>query len=358
MEEKKMKPLLGITCGDINGIGLEIIFKCLSDNRVLEFCTPIIFASSNLINYLNKGLENPLHFVIVHDWAKINHGQTNVFNAWNEPVVVMPGEINDSGGRLAYHSLKTAVNALQKKQIDCLVTAPICKSNLPQSQFNFTGHTPYFKEEFKLDDVLMILYGERLRVGLVTEHIPIKDVSSHLSIKSIQSKLKLFNTSLIQDFNIIKPRIAVLALNPHAGDNGLIGKEEKDIIIPAIKTLGNDYLVQGPFSADAFFAQGTYLEFDGVLAMYHDQGLIPLKTIENQDGSVNYTAGLPFVRTSPDHGPAFNIAGKGKADNQSFLSAIFEAVHLYKNRLNYQENNKNPIKKLSHKIISNNSYDE
>lgn len=347
------KPVIGITCGDINGIGTELIIKTFSDHRILEQCTPVIFASNKLINFYKKAVPD-LHFNYqsVKDFSKINPKQINIFNCWEEDVIINPGQLNETGGKYAVKSLMAAAAAIKEGHIQGLITAPIHKKNVQSENFNFTGHTPFLKSIEGASDVLMLLYAMNLRVGLVTEHIPVKQVAEHITKAAILSKLNIFYQSLRKDFGIDKPKIAVLGLNPHAGDEGLIGTEENDIIKPAIKEAKQNMLVFGPYSADAFFARRSYLQFDGVLAMYHDQGLIPFKTIAVGEG-VNYTAGLQFVRTSPDHGTAFDIAGKNKADSTSFTASVFECVDIINRRNEYEERNKNPLRKITAEVLKN-----
>jgi 4-hydroxythreonine-4-phosphate dehydrogenase len=267
-------------------------------------------------------------------------------------VVVQPGQLTDAAGKYAILSLQTAVAALKQKQIDGLVTDPIHKKNVQSPDFNFTGHTPYLKNIFGVNDVVMMLCAGNFRVALVTEHVPVSDIAKHITKEAILSKLTIVNNSLKRDFGIDKPRIAVLGLNPHAGDEGLIGNEEEMIIRPAIKDAkNNNILAVGPYSADAFFARRNHEKFDAVLAMYHDQGLIPFKALAIGEG-VNYTAGLPVVRTSPDHGVAFDIAGKNKADASSFLASIFECIDIINNRNAYDQNRSNPIKKINPEVFA------
>lgn len=348
------KPIIGISCGDLNGIGIEIIIKTLSDNRILDLCTPVIFASNKVINFYKKSTpEVSFNYQHIKEFSRITPKQVNIFNCWEEEVVITPGQLNDVGGKYAILSLQTAVAALKQKQIDGLVTAPIHKKNIQSAEFNFTGHTPYLKHIFEANDVVMMLCAGNFRVALVTEHIPVGEVAKHITKEKILSKLKIVHQSLQQDFGIDRPKIAVLGLNPHAGDEGLIGSEEETIIKPAIKEAkNNNMLVVGPFSADAFFARRSFDKFDAVLAMYHDQGLIPFKALASGDG-VNYTAGLSAVRTSPDHGVAFDIAGKDKADTSSFLVALFECIEIINRRSQYEENRKNPLRKLTPQILAN-----
>jgi len=286
------------------------------------------------------------------DFTKVNHKQINIYNCWEEDVVINPGQLNETGGKYAVKSLLAAADALMAGHIQGIVTAPIHKKNVQAANFNYTGHTPFLKVVANANDVLMLLYADNLRVALVTEHLPVKSVTEHITKEAILSKLSLLNNSLRRDFGIDKPKIAVLGLNPHAGDEGLIGKEEEQIIKPAIKEAKQNSLVFGPYSADAFFARRSYLQFDAVLAMYHDQGLIPFKTIAVGEG-VNFTAGLPFVRTSPDHGTAFDIAGKNQADITSFMTAVFECVDIINRRSEYDERNKNPLRKITAEVLKN-----
>lgn len=347
------KPIIGITCGDINGIGPELIIKTFADQRLLEQCTPVIFGSQKLVNFYRKAVPD-IHFnyQIIKDFTKINPKQINILNCWEEDVVISPGQINEIGGRYAVKSLLAAAEALTHGHISGVVTAPIHKKNVMSELFQHTGHTPFFKEVAKADDVLMILYAGELRVALVTEHIPVSTIAGKVTKQAIHSKLVLLYNSLRRDFGIDKPRIAVLGLNPHAGDEGLIGNEEETIIKPAVAEARQKMLVFGPYSADAFFARGSYRQFDAVLAMYHDQGLIPFKTLASGEG-VNFTAGLPFVRTSPDHGTAFDIAGKNLADTGSFLTAIFECIDMVKRRQQYDERNINPLRKITAEVLKN-----
>ncbi|HVB04305.1 MAG TPA: 4-hydroxythreonine-4-phosphate dehydrogenase PdxA [Chitinophagaceae bacterium] len=343
------KPVLGITTGDINGIGIELIIKTFSDNRMTEICTPVIFASNKTINFYRKmapAEESAFNYQNIKDFSKINVRQVNVFNCWEEELVINPGVINETGGKYAIRSLVVCTQCLKDRQIDGMVTGPVHKKNMQSQDFRYTGHTPFLKEFFGTRDVLMLMVSEGLRVGLVTEHIPLGEVKKTLGTEIILSKLQIMKESLIRDFGIAGPKIAILALNPHAGDEGLIGDEEKTIIAPAIQLAKqSNILCFGPYSADAFFARQMHHQFDAVLAMYHDQGLIPFKSLAPAPG-VNYTAGLPVVRTSPDHGTAFDIAGKNIADESSFRQAIFTCVDIINQRKNFQENTKNPLKKV------------
>lgn len=347
------KPVIGISCGDINGIGLELIIKTFSDNRILEHCTPVVFASNKVLNFYKKAFpELHLNYQHIKEFDRLNHKQINIFNCWEEEVNVTPGQLTDDGGKYAVLSLQAAVQALKDGHIDGLVTAPIHKKNTYSDSFQYTGHTPFLKASFNADDVVMMLYAEQFRVALVTEHVPVAEVSKHITQKNIVKKLAILQESLKTDFLINTPRIAVLGLNPHAGDEGLIGPEEENIIKPAIKEAKNkNILAVGPYSADAFFARGHHHQFDAVLAMYHDQGLIPFKSLATGDG-VNYTAGLPVIRTSPDHGVAFDIAGKGVADASSFTNAVFECIDLINRRGEYSQQRRNPIKRLNPEMFA------
>lgn len=352
MNTEIRKPIIGFTCGDLNGIGLELIIKSLSDSRILDFMIPVVFANNKSINFYRKSLpEFNLSFTVLNDLTKLNPKQVNVLNCWEEEVEITPGELTANGGKYALISLEKAVEALKNKTIDGIVTAPIHKKNIQSEAFNFSGHTPYLQHAFGNTENLMLLVAENLRMALVTEHLTISDVAKHITKDKIKQKLAILHASLQKDFGIDKPQIAVLALNPHAGDEGLIGKEEIEIIKPAIKESKQNMLAFGPYSADAFFARGAHEKFDGVLAMYHDQGLIPFKSLAFGEG-VNFTAGLPIVRTSPDHGTAFDIAGKNKADASSFTASIFECVRIIHARQGYQDMRLNPLKKISARIFA------
>ncbi len=338
------KPIIGITIGDINGIGPEVIIKTFADNRLLDLCTPVIFSSNKVINYYRRAVEDQhFNFHSTKDLGNLSQKQVNVFNCWEEEIPIQPGALTEAGGKYAVRSLMVAAQCLKDGQLDAIVTAPIHKSNTQVPDFQYTGHTPFFKDKFGAKDVLMLLYHNELRVALATEHIPVSKIASYITKETLTSKLNLLKDSLLKDFGIMKPKIAVLGLNPHAGDNGTIGDEDKNIITPLIESMqqqGN--LVYGPFAADAFFARGSYTEFDAVLAMYHDQGLVGFKTLAQGQG-VNYTAGLSVVRTSPDHGTAFDIAGKNTADESSFREAVFQAIDILRQREEYATNTANPL---------------
>lgn len=333
-DEKRIK--IGISIGDINGIGLEVIIKTFSDSRILEFCTPILFGSSKVISFHRKvlGIES-FNFNPIKSADEAIHKKVNIVNCWSEDVKIDLGQSTETAGRYSLKSLESATEALFKNKIDALVTAPINKQNIQQAGFQFKGHTQYLTEQFDCKDSLMFLISSNIRVGIVTDHIPLKDVAQFISSEIINSKLLIMNESLKKDFGVDKPRIAVLGLNPHAGDNGLIGKEEEEKIVPAIKKAKEEnIMVYGPYSADGFFGSGNYKNFDAILAMYHDQGLIPFKSLSFDEG-VNFTAGLPVVRTSPDHGTAYDIAGKNLASEASFRQSIYGACDIFRRRKEY-----------------------
>ncbi len=352
MERETDKPIIGFTCGDLNGIGIELIIKTLSDKRIIDMCVPVIFASNKCVNFYRKSLPDiNFAYQAIKDFKRLNPRDINIFNCWEEEVQITPGTLNATGGKYAYLSLMQAVTSLQAGDFDGLVTAPIHKKNIQSAAFNYSGHTPYLKDAFNVPDVVMLMTSENLRVALVTEHVPVKEIAENISKQKIISKLKILHESLQRDFGRDKPKIAVLGLNPHAGDEGLIGTEEETIIKPAIQEMKDkDMLVFGPFPADAFFARSSYQSFDAVLAMYHDQGLIPFKSLAIGEG-INYTAGLPVVRTSPDHGTAFDIAGQGIADESSFRAALFGCIDLLDRRKAFDEDHKNPLKKMSSMVM-------
>ena len=346
------KPVIGISIGDINGVGTELAIKTFSDLRLLELCTPVIFGSGKLINFYRKFIpESSFNYQNLKDITRVYHKQVNLYSCWEEEVNVTPGVLNEVGGKYAVRSLMAATEALKNKHIQALVTAPLHKKNIQSADFAYTGHTPFFKNYFGVKDVLMFMTAENMRVGLLTEHVPISEVARLVTRENILSKLNLMKESLQRDFGIDKPRIAVLGLNPHAGDEGLVGREEEDIIKPAIKDAKHNMMVFGPYSADAFFARGYHTKFDGILAMYHDQGLIPFKSLASGEG-INFTAGLPAVRTSPDHGTAFDIAGKNKADESSFLAAVYGALDIIGKRREFGDNHKNPLKKMGDRVMA------
>ncbi|RDC63011.1 4-hydroxythreonine-4-phosphate dehydrogenase PdxA [Adhaeribacter pallidiroseus] len=331
MDKPKIK--LGITLGDYNGIGPEVIIKTLADNRILNFCTPIIYGSGSLINKTRKLLhvEN-FSFQQIRQIAEHDSKRINVLNCWEEDLELNLGNPTPQSGRAALQSLQAASADLKAGNIDGIVTAPIDKDNIQSEEFKFPGHTEFFTSYFEAPESLMFLVSGNLRVATVTGHIPVKEVANKITTELLVQKLTILLHTLQKDFGIQKPRIAVLGLNPHAGENGLLGTEEQEIILPAIRSLKeNGHLLFGPFPADGFFGTRQYQQVDATLAMYHDQGLIPFKTLAFENG-VNYTAGLPIVRTSPDHGTAYNIAGANKAQESSFREALFLAIDIIRKR--------------------------
>jgi 4-hydroxythreonine-4-phosphate dehydrogenase len=353
MSEQR-KPIIGFSCGDLNGIGLEVIIKCLSDGRILDICTPVIFSSNKTVNFYRKSLpEGNFQFQSLREFNKLNPKMINLFNCWEEEVQITPGTLNETGGIYARISLIAAAEALKNGDIDALVTAPIHKNNIQAENFNFTGHTPFLRDFFGVPDVVMLMVADNMRVALLSEHVPISAAAQEVTKEAIQRKVRILIAALQRDYGIDKPKIAVLGLNPHAGDEGLVGKEEMEIIQPAVRELKQSGLmVFGPYPADGFFARGQYSKFDAILAMYHDQGLIPFKSLASGEG-VNYTGGLPVVRTSPDHGTAFDIAGQGKADPTSMLAALYEAIDIMNRRNNYDANRANPMRRMSQKLVAN-----
>lgn len=339
---------VGITHGDPNGIGYEIILKALEDNRLTDLCTPIIYGSGKLVAHYRKLLGLPqVSFQTIKDAdEEIKEGNYGLINVIGEEFHVEPGKETAEAGAAAFAALNQAVTDILDDKIDVLVTAPINKHSIQSDEFHFPGHTEYLAQRSgQSGEELMILTSDRIRVALATTHVSVADVASGLTTEGIFRKIEQLNRSLKQDFGIVYPRIAVLALNPHAGDEGVIGSEEKDIIRPAIdKAYSKKIQAYGPYPADGFFGNGLYKKFDAVLAMYHDQGLIPFKTIA-MDSGVNFTAGLDFVRTSPDHGTAFDIVGQNVASEESLRNAIYEAIDIYRKRESYEEMTSNPLKK-------------
>ncbi|HYG37084.1 MAG TPA: 4-hydroxythreonine-4-phosphate dehydrogenase PdxA [Cytophagales bacterium] len=327
------KPVIGITVGDFNGVGPEVIIKTLVDSRILRFATPVIYGSPKIFIKYKKLFEiEEFNFVQIKSADQVNHRKINLIPCGNDSFEIQPGKVAKEAGKHALESLIAASEDLKKGLIHAIVTAPINKNNIQSDEFKFPGHTEFFTEKFGAEDSVMFLTSEFLRVAVVTGHIPLEKVKPTITTEKIISKLKILEASLKRDFGIIKPRIAVLGLNPHAGEDGLLGDEEKTLIKPAIDNFKHKgTLVFGPYPADGFFGTGQYKKFDAVLAMYHDQGLIPFKTIAFETG-VNFTAGLSVIRTSPDHGTAYNIAGKNTADESSFREAFFLACNIYKER--------------------------
>ncbi|MGD1945506.1 MAG: 4-hydroxythreonine-4-phosphate dehydrogenase PdxA [Croceivirga sp.] len=341
----------GISVGALKAIGCEVALKCFLDARMLDFCTPVFFASNKAISEQINALGFELRFHGVHDAAKVVDGKINVVNIWKEPFPLQFGKATAEGGKYAIKSLRSAEAALKKDVVDVLVTAPINKNNIQADNFTFPGHTDYLGQELE-GESLMFMVTNDIKVGLLTDHIAVKDVVQTITTKLIRDKVTTISKSLKMDFGIRRPKIAMLGINPHSGDNGTIGKEDEEIMKPAIAKLFNEgFLVYGPYSADSFFGSKTHLGFDAVLAAYHDQGLIPFKTLSFGQG-VNYTAGLSKIRTSPDHGTAYEIAGKNQADESSFKEAFFTAIQLFKNRKDFKELTKNPLKKQSAKRAS------
>lgn len=318
----------------MNGIGPEVIIKVLSDNRMLNIITPVVYGSAKVLSFYKKlmGLEE-FNYSQVRNKGQFAPKSVNVINCWEDTLEVNPGKASKESGRASFQALKQACEELKEGVIDALVTAPIDKHSIHSEEFPFTGHTEYLTQFFGVPESLMFMVSDSLRVGLVTEHIPVNQVSAAITKEKIESKLRVMEQSLRKDFGINKPRIAVLGLNPHAGDNGLVGTEEEQIIKPLISDQRNKgKMVFGPFPADGLFASGQYAKYDGILAMYHDQGLTPFKAIAFENG-INFTAGLPVVRTSPDHGTAYGLAGKNQADESSLREAIYRAVDIAKHRM-------------------------
>ena len=335
-ENKKLR--IGITAGDLHGIGLEVVLKALSDNRLLEMCTPVVYASGAAIKYNMKLLDlNPIQFHKIKAVDDFKHNKFNLVEVWDENVTIDFGQASKEAGNYAFESLKASVSDLKENKIDALVTAPIDKNSIQSEDFDFPGHTEYLQTEAGAAGSLMFMIGESSRIGVATNHVPLGQVTKELSTELILKKLSLMSKSLKEDFGLERPKIAVLGLNPHAGDHGLLGDEEDKIISPAIQQARSiEILAFGPFPADGLFGSGAYHNFDAVLAMYHDQGLIPAKIFSFGKG-VNFTAGLPFVRTSPDHGTAYGIAGQNKANGDSLRSAIYQAIDITKKRMEYAE---------------------
>lgn len=322
---------VGISIGDINGIGLEVVLKSLENRGLLETITPVLFASTKVIDFYVKRSNSDLQMNSVKTVEEVIEGKVNVVEVWDEEVSIVPGEKTDEGGKYALASLVAAAEAVKKGTVEVLVTAPINKENIQSDSFKFKGHTEYLEAVWE-GESLMFLVHENIRAGLVTNHLSIKEVVEAVTEEAIMRKAIIINESLVKDFGLQRPKIAILGLNPHAGDGGLIGKEESEIIIPAIEKLGRKKILAfGPYPADSFFRPDNLAKFDAVLGMYHDQTLGPFKALTFNEG-VNFTAGLPFVRTSPDHGVAYDIAGKGLANAQSFGIALDTAVEIYRHR--------------------------
>jgi len=342
----ELKPIvIGITQGDINGIGYEVIIKSLMDNVINELCIPIVYGSPKVAAYHRKALNiNNFSFNNIRTADEANHKRANMINCLDDNVRVELGKSTSHGGETALISLEKAVEDIKAGKFNVLVTAPIDKHSMQSENFHFPGHTEYLKSKFGVEEALMFMIGESMKIGVVTGHVPLSKVPELITIDSVIKKIRLMNQSLQYDFAIRKPRIAVLGLNPHAGDNSLLGKEEAETITPALlKAQQEGILAFGPFPADGFFGAGSFTKFDGILAMYHDQGITPFKALSFDTG-VNFTAGLPIVRTSPVHGTAFSIAGKGEASESSFRQAIFLACDIFRNRQFYNDAAQNPLK--------------
>lgn len=346
MQTADNKPLIGISVGDINGISFEIILKTFLDKRILDYCTPVVYGSIQIANYHRKAVEiENFHFNLVNSVDRARENKFNMVQAWDQEPKVELGKATNISGEYALYSLNAATNDLLEGKLDAIVTAPINKKSIQSEAFNFPGHTEFFKKMFKVPDVLMLMVSDELnlKVGVATSHIPLSRVSEELTEDLLLRKLELYSKSLQEDFGISKPKIAVLGLNPHAGEEGLLGDEEENIIVPAIdKANQQNIIALGPYPADGFFGTRMYNSFDGILAMYHDQGLVPFKALAFESG-VNFTAGLPVVRTSPDHGTGYSIAGKGEASENSFREAVFLAIKISRNKKTYEEYAKNPL---------------
>lgn len=348
--KKAHKVRVGISIGDLNGIGSEVILKTFADQRMLDFCTPVIFANNKLLSFYKKHFKMNINFQGVDDAQKIIDGKFNVVNIWKDNLKINFGEEDKFLGKFTLQSLEAATQALKKGDIDTLVTAPINKNVIQSDKFNFPGHTDYLAKHLGGGESLMFMVSQNLKIGLLTDHVAVKEVSEVITPSLIEKKVNMISNSLKADFKVRKPKIAILGINPHSGDNGVIGKEDEEVLKPTIKKLqdkGN--LVYGPYAADSFFGTKNYQNFDAVVAAYHDQGLIPFKTLTFGNG-VNFTAGLEKVRTSPDHGTAYEIAGKGEADHTSFKEAVFASIEIFKNRKEYEKLTKNPLKKQNKKL--------
>lgn len=346
-ENKKIR--VGITQGDINGIGYEVIFKTFATAEMFEICTPVVYGSAKSASYHRKALELETTYNSIEKAENAEEGKLNIVNCNNDEVRIELGNTTHDAGQAAFEALEAAVKDYKEGKIDVLVTAPINKSTIQNEKFNFPGHTEYLQERCGGDEKsLMLLCSNDLRVAVATSHLALRDVPAAITPELLEEKLTILNKSLVEDFNIDAPKIAVLSLNPHAGDNGLLGNEEEEIISPTIKRMNDGGIFcYGPFAADGFMGSGKYTCFDAILAMYHDQGLAPLKALGMNDG-INFTAGLSIVRTSPAHGVAYDIAGKGVADENSFRQAIYAAIDIYRNRTMYAEARRNPLRKLYH----------
>ena len=344
MSETENKPVIGITHGDINSISYEIITKALADNRIFDFFTPVVYGSSKVASYYRKMLNvSDFAFNLIKKADMANPKRANIININDQEIKIEAGKSTSIAGELALHSLESAIDDLKKGLIDVMVTAPINKYTIQSKDFHFPGHTEYLASKFDARDFLMLMISNSIRIGVVTGHIPLREVADTITEELLMRKIKILHQSLLQDFGIRNPRIAILGINPHASDNGLLGAEETKIIKPTIdKAFDSGMMVFGPYPADGFFGSSVFTEFDGILAMYHDQGMLPFKTLAFDSG-VNYTAGLPIIRTSPAHGTAYDIAGKDKASAESFRAALYLATDIYHNRRRYAEMTVNPL---------------
>lgn len=351
--------IAGITQGDINGIGYEVIIKALMDNNMNDICIPVVYGSPKVAAYHRKALNiNNFSFNNIRSADEAHPKKANMINCLDDNIRVELGKSTPQGGEAALASLERAVEDLKNGSIDILITGPIDKQNIQSEGFHFKGHTEYLKSKAGVSDVLMFMIGESMKIGVATGHVPLNKVPEMITVELLMKQLRLMNQSLILDFGVRRPRIAVLGLNPHAGDNSLLGKEENEIITPAIQqAVREGILAFGPYPADGFFGAGSFAKFDGILAMYHDQGLAPFKALSFDTG-VNFTAGLPFIRTSPVHGTAFQIAGKGEASENSFRQAIYVACSIFRNRKVYSEITQNPLKRQDIEIHHNERADE
>lgn len=336
---------IGISIGDINGIGLEVILKTLSNKNITNICTPVVYGSSKIVSYHKNIVGIDFQFQPTRSGDRISLNKINIVNCWNDNVNITLGKATEAGGRYAYMSLEAATKDLRENHIHALVTAPINKEAMKMADFPFPGHTEYLTQMSSSEESLMLMVNEKLRIGLVTNHVPLRDVASLVTKSRVLQKIQIMNETLKMDFGIERPAIAVLGMNPHAGDNGTLGEEDEKLIRPAIvESKKKGILVMGPFPADGFFGSNQFSKYDGILAIYHDQGLIPFKALSFGQG-INYTAGLNFVRTSPDHGTAYDIAGKNEADPASFRKAIFSAIDIFRNRQEYEEMRANTLVK-------------
>ncbi len=341
-------PRVGISIGDLNGIGSEIILKTFEDTRMFDFCIPVVFANAKLMNFFKKTYGSKTLIHSTASFEELHTNKLNVYNAWEESVSVNFGKEDSKIGSYAFKSLDIATKALQENLVDVLVTAPIHKNTIQSDQFQFKGHTDFLNDKLEGNSI-MLMVSDALKVALLTDHVPLNEITKNLTPGSISEKISLINNSMIKDFGIPKPKIAVLGINPHTGDNGVIGHEDDEILKPTLKKLQQaGKLIYGPYAADSFFGNETYKQFDVTVACYHDQGLIGFKTLAFGKGT-NFTAGLSKIRTSPDHGTAFEIAGKKLANHQSFKEALFKALEIFRNRKDYEQYAQNKLKKASEK---------